>query len=143
MTGVAEFHGMVIDGKLPRDVSEKIAALIRSMNGKKLVITFKEMKKRRSLSQNAYMFGYVIPPIVQMFRDAGNYVDSDDVHAFLKQHVGKLSQVIVTPDGEVLRSLGSTAKLSTMEFEAYLEQVRAWAAEHGVPIDLPNEGLVK
>ena len=46
---------------------------------------------------------------------------------------------MVTPDGEVLKGLGSTAKLSTLEFEIYMEKCRAFAAEHGVAIPLPNE----
>ena len=98
------------------------------------------MKKRRSLNQNAYYWGCVLPPIVAMFREHGSNVDAEDVHAFLKDNVGKLKQVFVTPDGEVLSGPGSTAKLGTMEFEVYLEKVRAWAAEVlGIAIPLPNE----
>jgi len=51
--------------------------------------------------------------------------------------------VFVSPDGEVMKSLGSTTKLSTQEFEVYMENVRAWAAEYGCEIPLPNEDLTK
>jgi hypothetical protein len=78
---------------------------------------------------------------MQMFRDAGNYVDAEDVHGFLKEHVGKLSRVIVTPDREVVKAPGSTTKLSTQEFEVYLEKIRAWAAGYGCVIALPNEAI--
>lgn len=138
----AEYIGTVTGGRLPLEMAAKIAALVRSMDGKKLCFSISEVKRRRSGNQNRYYWGVVIPPIVQVFREAGNSVDAEDVHSYLKEHVGKLSQVLVTPDGEVLRSLGSTAKLSTMEMETYLEKVRCWAAETlGIEIGLPNETI--
>ena len=112
------------------------------MPGKRLIITLKEQKRKRSLNQNSYYWGYVLPPLVAMFRDAGNNVDAEDVHSYLKEHVGKLKQVFVTADGEILTGAGSTAKLSTVEMEVYLEKVRAWATEYGVAIPLPNESVV-
>lgn len=100
------------------------------------------MKRRRSLNQNAYYWGSVVGPITQKFRDHGNNVDCEEVHQFLKEHVGKLKQALVSPDGEILTTIESTAKLSTTEMESYLEKVRAWAAEMGVRITLPNEATV-
>lgn len=134
-----EFSGQVTDGKLPKAVSERIAAVIRQFDGKRVVVTVKEQKRRRSLNQNAFYWGVVVQMVTQMFRDAGNYVDPEDVHDFLKLRVGKLTQVFVSPDGKVIKSIGSTTKLSTQEFEVYLERIRAWAAEFGLVIPLPNE----
>ena len=34
---------------------------------------------------------------------------------------------------------GSTKRLTTMEFESYLERVRAWSATMGIVLPLPNE----
>jgi hypothetical protein len=135
------FEGIVSDGRLPLDMAKGIAKVIASSSGKRLEIIVKHKKKARSLNQNSYYWGVVIPMIVGMFRDNGNYVDGDDVHDFLKQHVGKLSRVLVLPDGEILKATGSTSKLTAMEFEAYLERVRAWAAEFDLAIPLPNENL--
>lgn len=134
-----EYVGLVVDGKLPAEVSRRISTAIRLMEGKRLRVILAEVKRTRSNNQNAYMWGVVYPPIVQMFREAGNNVDAEDVHSYLKEHVGKLKQVLVSPDGEVFTAVGSTAKLSTQEFEVYLEKVRAWAAEMGCEIPLPNE----
>lgn len=141
MTQSLEFCGLVTDGKLPAEVSDKIAAVIRRMEGKRVLVTVREQKRRRSLNQNAFYWGVVVEAVTQMFRDAGNYVDPEDVHDFLKLRVGKLAQVFVDPNGEVIKSTGSTTKLSTQEFEVYLDRIRAWAAEFGVVIPLPNEEL--
>jgi hypothetical protein len=134
-----EFSGIVTNGKLPREVSERIASTIRRMEGKRLLIVIKEQKRQRSNKQNRYYFGVIVMMVTEMFREAGNYVGAEEVHDFLKEHVGNLRQIIVTPDGEVLKILGSTTKLSTQEFEVYMEKVRAWAAGFGLIIPLPHE----
>lgn len=139
MADLLELPFVPLNGQLPASILHRLAELAERMSGKRLLLTVKEQKRRRSLNQNAYYWGCVLPPIVSMFREAGNAVDAEDVHSYLKDHVGKLKQVFVTRDGEVLTGAGSTAKLSTVEMEAYLEKVRAWAAEHGVIIPLPNE----
>jgi hypothetical protein len=126
-------------GHLPGQVRRELDDLVRALAGKRIRIKLALYRKQRSTNQNAYLWGVVYPPIVAMFREAGNGVDAEDIHSYLKEHVGKLKQVFVTPDGEVLTGPGSTAKLSTVEMEVYLEKVRAWAAEHGVGIPLPNE----
>src|ERR1700712_598821 len=121
MSDVLDIPFLATDGRLPPSVWQRLGEAVAQMPGKRFIVTLKEQKRKRSLNQNAYYWGVVIVAITQMFRDAGNYVDGEDVHEFLKLRVGKLAQNIVTPDGEVVKSLGSTAKLSKMEFEAYLE----------------------
>jgi hypothetical protein len=128
------------NGKPPASILHRLLDAISRAGDKQLVLTLKSHKKRRSLNQNAYLWAVVYPAIVEVFREHGNNVDAEDVHAFCKDNVGKLKQVFVTPDGEVLTGPGSTAKLGTMEFEVYTEKVRAWAAETlGITIPLPNE----
>jgi hypothetical protein len=128
-------------GRIPTSVMHRLIDAVSRSGDKRLVLTLKERKRKRSLSQNAYLWAVVYGRIVEVFREHGNNVDAEDVHAFCKDQIGKLKQVFVTPDGEVLTGPGSTAKLGTMEFEVYLENVRAWAAEMlGLAIPLPNEG---
>jgi hypothetical protein len=141
MTDLLELPFTPQGGKPPTAVLHRLLDAISLAGDKKLILTLKEHKKKRSLSQNAYYWGVVLPPIVRAFREHGNNVDAEDVHAYLKDHVGKLKQHFITPDGEVLTGPGSTAKLTTMEFEDYLAKVRAWAAETlGVAVPMPNEG---
>lgn len=140
MSREAEFTCKVSGGRIPASVAAKIAEVVRRMDGKTLRFSIGEVKRKRSNNQNSYMWGVVIEHITQAFRDAGNPVDKDDVYAFLKAHVWKLSQVFVTCEGEVLRGPGSTRHLSTTEMEARLEEARAWAAEVlGISVPLPNE----
>lgn len=128
-------------GTLPPKAAKQLSDALRSFPGKKVTVTVKPYQKRRSGNQNRYYFGVVIPLVTQFFRDAGNMVDAEDVHNYLKLRVGKLAQIMVTPDGEVTKTLGSTAKLSTAEFEAYMLRIRAWGAEYGLIVPEPNESL--
>lgn len=139
MAAALEIVSPVTRGSLSDEAHRRIRLALQGMEGKRVQLTLKEIKRRRSNNQNAYYWGVAIPAITAMFREAGNYVDDEEVHEFLKLRVGKLSRVLVMPDGEIIKTLGSTAALTTMEFEAYVERVRAWAAEMGCPIPLPNE----
>jgi hypothetical protein len=141
MTIAAEFPTKVVNGKLPAGVLHSLMDAAAKLDGKAVIISIKEPKRIRSNNQNSYYFGVVVKAVTKMFRDAGNYVDEDEVHEFLKMHVGKLSQNVVTPDGEILKAPASSKRLSTMEFEVYLEKIRAWAAEYGCSIPLPHEIL--
>jgi hypothetical protein len=141
MTGTAELIAKVVGGKLPSRLFDDLNRLAAKLDGKTVLVSIREQKRRRSSSQNSYYWGCVVPAVTTMFRDAGNFVDHDDVHEFLKLHVGKLKQNFVTPEGEVLSGPASSAKLTTTEFEPYMDRIRAWAAECGCMIGLPNEQL--
>ena len=139
MADILDIPFKATDGKIPASVWRRLVEAVTRLDGKTLIVSLKEQKRNRSLNQNAFYWGVVIPAVTQMFRDAGNYLDPEETHEFLKHQVGKLSRVVVTPDGEVIKTVGSTSKLSKMEFEVYQEQIRAWAAQWGCVIPFPHE----
>lgn len=134
-----QFISKIEHGHMEHGIREAIVRVLKSLEGKIAKITIEEKKKVRSLSQNAYYWGCIIPPIVTMFREYGNNVDAEQIHEFLKDEVGKLSQMITLPDGDIKKISGSSALLKTMEFEDYLTKVRIWAAVWDIFIPLPNE----
>lgn len=127
------------NGVFPEAVLASLSDALKNVSGKEVTITLSMKKKLRGSKQNRYYWGVVVKKVTEMFREHGNYVDEDDVHEFLKLRVGKLAQNVVMPNGDVVKSLGSTTKLSTAEFEIYCDKIRAWAAEYNCPISLPNE----
>lgn len=138
MENKVTYYSMVEKGHLVPSCRQAISEALRSMDGKVVEITIKEQKKVRSLSQNAYYWAVVLPPIVSLFKSWGNNVDALQVHEYLKREVGKLSQVLIMPDGEAKVTV-SSADLKTVAFEEYLQKVRMWAAEWDLNIPLPNE----
>lgn len=139
MSKELKFFSKVTNGKLSEGVSITIRQLIASMEGKSISITIKEQGKRRSDRQSRYYWGVVIPAIKQMFEDAGTSLTPEDVHCFLKEHVAGMMKVIILPDGNRRAIVESSTKLTTVEFENYMDKVRAWAAQWGVMIPLPSE----
>ena len=134
-----EFIGTVENGHLPYGLRAQIADTMRRMEGKRLAISIKEVKRRRSNNQNRYYWGVVIPIITNMFLEAGNNTDENEVHEFLKEHVGGLKTILSDPSGIRRTVVKSSARINTSEFENYMEKVRAWAASFDVEIPLPNE----
>lgn len=139
MTELLEIPFKPESGKPPTAVLHRLLDAIYRAGDKRLVLTLKEQKAKRSNAQNAYYFGVVVKTVTAFFREHGNYVDELDVHEFLKLRVGKLGQVFVMPDGEVQKGIGSTAKLTKSEFMDYIAKIQAWAAEYGCIIPNPNE----
>lgn len=130
---------MVKNGKLSDQAGKNIAQVIRQMEGKHLLITIAEQKRPRSNNQNRYYWGVVVRYVLQMFLDAGNTIDVMQVHEYLKEHVGGLTDIIIDPAGKRRPITRSSTRLTTQEFEEYAEKIRAWAAEFGMIIPLPNE----
>jgi len=127
--------------KLNGGLIDAIKAIVLKATCKWLSIEIKEHKNQRSRNQNAYYWSVVVPAVRAFFLEHGTQADAEEIHDFLKRKAGGLAKIIELPDGSYQAVSGSTAKLKVDEFEKYLEQCRAWAAEWGVIIPLPNEHL--
>lgn len=106
-------------------------------NGRHLIKS--ERKNKRTLSQNAYYHSVVCACVMDCLRDAGyNEVKTTvDVHEILKYKF--LKKQIPNEHGEFIEFVGSTTKLSTIEFGDYLEDIFQWVSESfGVSIPAPN-----
>src|SRR5262245_22951632 len=114
-----ELIGLVSNGKLPIDVVSSIGQALRRSEGKRVAVTLREVNHNLSGNQNRNYWGVVVAYVLEMFQDAGNDVDAEQVHEFLKEHVGQLEAIITDPTGKRRRITGSSAGLSTMAFEEY------------------------
>ncbi len=99
-------------------------------------------RKRRSQKQNAYYHAVVCDMVREGLQEAGYGAvkDAEDAHEILKSLFLK-TRIINEESGEVLvEMVQSTTKLTTTEFEEYLEKIRQWAAEYlGVYIPEPGK----
>ena len=136
-----EFRFKADGGVIPPDLLQAAKNVVARLVGKSVILSIRVSSRRRSNNQNAYYWGVVIPYIKQMFDDYGNNLDEEDIHEFLKKEIGKLSKSVLLPTGEFRYITGSSAELSTVGMENYLEKIRAWAAECGLVIPLPNERM--
>lgn len=123
---------------LPETGRERIADNLRTFvmqafPGKRVRVTVERATKRRSLDQNAYIWGCVYPTI----RDALG-IDIDDVHEYMLGEWSGWEEHIVF-GRKRLRPRRRSAKLSTVEFADYVAFIQQRAAEHGVYIPDPGE----
>lgn len=133
---------IIKSGSIQEGLLDEIKRIILQSTCKLLSIEIKEHKNKRSLNQNAYYWGVVVPAVQSFFAEHGTQADAEEIHDFLKRGAGGLSRIIELPDGSYQAISGSTRKLTKAEFENYLEAVRAWAAGWGVIIPMPNEGVL-
>lgn len=117
--------------------------LLNELKDGKHHITIKDMRKR-SLPQNAYYWGVVVPMVKKGLYEAGydEVQSNDDAHEVIK-HIHLRKRIVSKQTGDVIDIAGSTAKLSIPEFNNFIEDVCRWSAEFlGVVIPSPNQELV-
>lgn len=129
MTATPKFPGTIKSGKPMLDNLHKYRAYLAGFKeGTRIELVLRKQTKRRTDPQNRYYFGVVVPMLGEHF----GYT-KDETHEALKW------LFLQKPDANP-PTVGSTAKLDTQGFNAYIEQIQAWAAqEHGVIVPDPDE----
>lgn len=119
------------DGRLKLDLDGAFAIACVNLRGREIQLTIEPKRKGRSNSQNAYYHGVVL----SILSDWSGYTAAE-IHGALKAKF--LSVFDAKKNMQITRS---TSDLSTVEYEAFLSDVRQWAAEQGQFIPLPNEEI--
>ena len=125
------FHGIVKQGKLKFDTPDKFMVYLSGLEGKRFELALEKERHARTLSQNAYYWGVV----VEILRNHFGY-EPEEMHEALKFKFLKRYE-----DSDLV-TVGSTAKLSTVEFCEYVDRIMEWAAkEYQVVIPTAGEYL--
>lgn len=90
--------------------------------------------------QNAFYWGCVLPIVKDGLCDVGyREVKTDqDAHEILKTLFLK-KKIVNENSGEEIIIPGSTAKLTTLEFCSYIDEITQWASEY-LSIVIPSPG---
>jgi hypothetical protein len=136
-----QINSSVKDGILATN-RKYISDVIKSFDGANIIITIEKRKKKRSNNQNAFYFGIVIPIMMDAFKDAwGEYYSATEVHEALKAKYCFKEQ-INTNTGEIIQIPSSTTNFSTIEWEEYIDKIRAFALEwFNTVLPYPNEQI--
>lgn len=102
------------------------------------IVTVERKKAKRSLMQNAYYWGVIVPYAKQGLNDIGYRMTTEATHEYLK---GEFNIVEIPNErtGEILRSIGSTTEMSTSQMMEYFAKITEWAAEY-LSIEIPQPG---
>jgi len=135
-------YGKVEGGKLIADDPAILQAAFRCHEGKRIEFQVKRFQKVRTESENKYYWGVVVFMVAEaMGYDPKMREDKDTVHGILKWECNFEMRVVGRgTDRKEIHAPLSTANISTLDFEAYLERCRRWASmELNIYIPLPNE----
>ena len=124
------FAGKIENGKLKLDDIVGFKKYLLGLEDKKVQVIVRKFKTSRSLKQNSYYWGVIVPIIADWVGEG----DRESIHEALKEKFLKVR----TSKG--LKIVQSTTKLTTTEFEIYLEKVKRWASmECNLVIPDPNQ----
>ena len=99
--------------------------------------------KKRSNRQNSFYWAGIVPMVKEGLINMGydEVKTNDDAHAVIK-HLFLKRKMTSQVNGDEIEVEGSTAKLSTSEFNFFFEEVIRWAATYlNIQIAYPNENL--
>ena len=112
---------------------------LKMFGGKDIMITVKRKRRSRSLLQNSYYHGVCVPLVKQGLYDIGYRMGIEQVHDLLKSKF-LVDEHVNENTGEILKSVGSTKKLTTSEMMDYIAQIQQFAGEFlGVVIPDPGQ----
>jgi len=135
------FTGKVEQGRLTIFRRKEFDQAVLAFDGMQVEVTLEKKKKRRSLMQNAYYFGVLLPIIQQGLLDAGYRVGKEQTHDLLKSMFAK-EEIVNESTGEIMTVIGSTANMTTVKMMDYFSEITQWAAEYlGVHVPAPNEQI--
>jgi hypothetical protein len=125
--------------KQPRET--RIAAIFKFISGLALErgweIIVKPQQKKRSHSQNNYLWGVVYPTILKSgHKHLEGWTDKDLHDYFLELHFG--TEVLHFNGRDHERALKRSSKLSTLEFMDYIGRIQQEMAQLGIFIPDPD-----
>ncbi len=127
------FTGKVEKGKLVLDTPDRFVIYLAKFEGERVETVVRKKKSQRSINQNAAYWGIA----VEILCEHTGY-DKDTLHDALRQkfasHVDPVTGLTV---------IESTAKMDTVRFMKYYDEIQRWAAEFlNVYIPSPNESPI-
>ena len=133
------YFGRVESGKLIIGNRSKMNQEISDLPDMNVVITIEKKSKKRSLSQNSYLWGYLYPTIKEGLRQQGIKCTMMEVHALMKSKF-LIQEMVSETTGDILTFTGSTAGLTTSGMMEYVEDIAQWSSEYlGVAILPPGK----
>ena len=126
---------VILSGKVNFYKDEDFKKKVKKLEGEIIYVELKKPSKKRSVVQNNYWHGV----ICKILSDELGYTE-EEIHEYLKMRF--LSEKILNNKINFLK-VGSTADLSTIEFEKLCTKVRMWASsELSIYIPKPNEEYI-
>jgi len=126
------------NGKLKRN-SKLVKSAIEKFEGKEIEIIFKRKYAKRSIPQNSFYWGVLIPIFQELINDNwGEIKSAEETHEILK-FACNYDEKINTETGEIIRVPQSTTILTTTGFIEYNQKLKQLAMDYFNTV-LPEPG---
>ena len=136
-----KYQGNVLNGSLKIHNRSDFLKDLECFNDKNIILTIEPKKKIRSIEQNAYYWGVVVPMIRQGLIDVGYKVSKEQTHDLLRAKFA-IDELVNEDTGEIIKTIASTTNMTTTDFMKYIESIIQWAAEYlSIQIPEPNEQI--
>jgi len=133
-------RGLVRNGKIAiRDKRAYDLGVAKFLDGQEVVVTIGPVEKVRSVRQNNFWWGVVVP----YFAAHCGYTH-EEMHEALKAELLPVRRLLHDREGEILREVvtpGSTATLTTQQFNELIERAQQLGTEMGIVIPDPNQAV--
>lgn len=97
----------------------------------------KRVRRPRSNDQNGWLWGCIYPMLLEALLEAGwEFTDEEQVHEFFKAQM-TADRVVNRETGEIIEFPSSTARMDTVTFSTYCEQLRQYAKDY-LHTDIPD-----
>lgn len=124
------WQGKVVNNKLLLDQESGFRSSLTSYNDKQVILTLDVKRKRRSDNQNRYYWAVIIKILSTYFG-----YEQEEMHEALKMMFLKVHGGDGKPD-----TIRSTSKLTTLEFNDYIDRVIRWASkDFSIVLPDPND----
>ena len=133
-------RGIVRDGRIAiRDKRAYDLGVAKFLDGQEVTVKIEPAEKVRSIRQNNFWWGVVVP----YFAEHCGYTH-EEMHEALKTELLPVRHLLHDRNGEILREVvtpGSTAQLTTQQFNDPIERAQQLGAEMGIVIPDPNQAV--
>lgn len=118
-------------------MTDKLKELIQAHEGREVLVEINKLPLKRSLAQNKYFHGVVVPYYQKMF-SIEHYVTDEQTKIELKQMFLPI-EIFDFSTKKIIKSHRDTSDLNTKEFTQFIESCRAfYEYEMGEEIPAPS-----
>ena len=117
------------EGRLTIDDPAAFARVRSTLRGQDVQVLVEPKRKPRSLAENNYYWGVIIPMVSGLLG-----------HTEQETHVDLRAEFLSEYDKpHNIFHIKSTSVMGASDFEKYMSNIRMWASDNGLFIPLPNE----
>ncbi len=124
----------ISDSKIVFQSESDAKNIISNFEGEDVLITLNKFRSKRSLAQNSYYWGVIIPTVQQyIFDNMGENYSKEDIHSF---HLSRIAGVKVETKeflGELIMSVDGkrTSDMDVEQFTEFVNKLQLFWSEKG------------